>query len=323
MGVGGAISRGLWLPAIGTRRSHQGGVSGVGAFPPFGRAGWDGFAPEAFEQLITTIVPAAGGATWDGLVPEVLVGDFIMPPVGEATWEGFAPTVATEFVAAGETARFDIDSLTGTLSDGDNITALADTSPTGLGFDLTGTTQFANFETGEVNGLPIARFVNSGDRLHRTSADPLTLFSASEGSIYIVYKEASNHQGTLLRFGTNPNYVIVHNWNDGKFYFDWANNTTGRLSVNKPATGYFNVFHVLACIRRGSESVLRLDGTELAAPSISTSLSTATDTFRLGWNGVTNNGLAGDIAYVITANEGHDDTDAAAVEGFLADRFGL
>lgn len=209
---------------------------------------------------------------------------------------------------AGLQGWWDADAIVG-LNDGDAVATWEDSHTSNHDLAQATAGQRPTYQTNEINGLPVVRFVAADDNLTSgafTLNQPLTYFA--------VVKMTDSGGFVYLCDGNAADSLIIYNANDGAKFKGYAGSVGPSLTVDTTN------FHVIAFKFDNASSAAYLDG---GSAVTGTTGAGNPGGLTLGARASASSGFTGDIAEFLVYDSALSDVNRAAVEAFLATKYGL
>ena len=221
----------------------------------------------------------------------------------------------------GISLRYVADDVTG--SDGSSVSTWPDSSGNSHNATQANGANQPVIKVNVVNGHRAVQFDGVNDVMQVTSLSPTVIGSATATAIFIVIKQNSaKAQNTALSFESSD-FVRVYATYMDVLYFDWDNQSGGRVNNSQPA-GWDDAWHVLEVHRNGANQSILVDGTSIVSSSSASGSLTqsGTGTFNIGGSTTINIYLQGQIAEARVYNVNKDSTSSATIRGALKTTYG-
>lgn len=180
----------------------------------------------------------------------------------------------------------DLNPATLALADGAAIESWTDAAQ-GLVLTQAVGGQCPTVQTGEINGLPVARFDGTDDEI-RVAVQGSALVQADAATIYLVYKPDSTDPDDNIRpfswaTGALNELGFWGAFGGTDLYFDYGDVTAGGRITDTAPGGFLDAYHIVELWRSGSAAEIVVDGVLVASGTMTDSLDVSgTDDFIVG-----------------------------------------
>ncbi len=223
---------------------------------------------------------------------------------------GETPTIPEPDSIPGLALWLKADAITG-VSDGQKISTWNDSSGNNRNFSQGTSSRQPTYETNELNGLPVIRFIGSSIQTMTNS----TNFSAPVTVIYMV-RQTGGYNNRMLS-GLSNNWLLGY-WSSAKnkaYFVGWVTSST----AGSPATD--TSWHTYSAVIPGSSASSAYgDGALLASNSGGVS---GPNGLSLSGHQASSEFSNGEIAEVIVYNSALNTTNRETVEAYLAEKYGF